>query len=487
MTMLVAPIALALALTSTGQQVDTSKMPKTPDSPAGKAFGGWLEAFNSGKPEKMRAFLVGTLVPAALEKKPIEDWVEEYNIVYDDTRGLVLERATETSDHEITAEAHSRVGVGSHRVVLKLSQESQHGIAEIRVQRIPQPAPTGPAPKVTDTQIAEQIDRLVDSLVEADKFSGVALVTHDGKVVYERAAGLASKAYNVPNRIDTRFNLGSMNKMFTAVAIAQLAGAGKLRMEDSVGQYVAGLEEKTARTVTIRHLLTHTSGLGSFLNEKLDEKKARLRSVADFLPLVAAETPTFTPGEKFSYSNTGFLLLGAVVEKASGQDYFTYVKERIYQPAGMADTDAYELDREVPNLAVGYTRTDIEGKFHPGPWRNNVLIQLTKGGPAGGGYSTAPDLTRFATALLGGKLLLPESVQVLTRPQVDASPSVKYGYGTMISEVRGHPVVGHGGGFPGVSSRLDMYPDLGYTVVVLSNYDRAAPPVFEKLRDLIAR
>ncbi|QJW96369.1 serine hydrolase domain-containing protein [Frigoriglobus tundricola] len=484
---LIFSLTFALALTPPDKSTEPPQTPKLPDSPAGKALALWLEAFNSGKPDTMKEFLKSHLAPSALEKRPFESWVEEYHLVHDDARGLVLDRVTGASDHEITAEARVRMGLGAFRVRMKVTDAAPHGITEFRLQRLPQLPPSGAAPKRTDAQIATEIDQLVRALVAADKFSGVVVVTHAGKTVYERAVGQASKAHGVANRIDTKFNLGSMNKMFTAVAVVQLAEAGKLRLDDPIGRYVTGLSEKTAQTVTIRHLLAHTSGLGSFLNDQFDAQKAKLRTVTDFLPLVADETLAFMPGEKFAYSNTGFLLLGAAVEKASGQDYFAYVKKHIYQPAGMADTDAFEIDADVPNLATGYTRTDIGGKFHPGPWRNNVLIQLTKGGPAGGGYSTAPDLTRFAAAFIGGKLVPHRAVRTLTQPRVDAFPGTKYGYGFMITNVRTHSVVGHGGGFPGVSTRLDMYPDLDYTVVVLSNYDRAATPVFETLRDLIAR
>jgi CubicO group peptidase (beta-lactamase class C family) len=165
------------------------------------------------------------------------------------------------------------------------------------------------------------------------------------------------------------------------------------------------------------------------------------------------------------------------------------VKENIYEPAGMTDTDAYELDRETPNLAVGYTRIGTDGKLHPGEWRNNIFLHVIKGGPAGGGYSTAPDLARFGQALRGGKLLKAASVETLTTEKIKSEgvPDEGYGYGFGISKIREHPIVGHGGGFPGISCSLDLFTDLGYTAVVLSNYDEGARPIVDKLRDLIAR
>jgi len=292
----------------------------------------------------------------------------------------------------------------------------------------------------------------------------------------------------VPNKVDTKFNLGSMNKMFTAVAIAQLAERGKLAFTDPIGAHLPDYPEEVAAIVTIHHLLTHTSGLGSYWNERFEATKARVRTVQDYLTLFIDEPLAFTPGERFQYSNAGFIVLGAIVERASGQDYFDYVREHVYAPAHMPDTDAYELDRDVPNLAVGYTHQRIDGKIEPGEWRNNLFLHAVKGGPAGGGYSTVEDLLHFATALRRNELLTPAFTDLVMTGRVDTdiAPGIRYGYGFADAMLKGLRVVGHNGGFPGINAHLDIYPDLGYTVVVLANYD---PPiafqVVDKVRDLI--
>jgi CubicO group peptidase (beta-lactamase class C family) len=184
------------------------------------------------------------------------------------------------------------------------------------------------------------------------------------------------------------------------------------------------------------------------------------------------------------------MLLGALIEKVSGQNYFDYVREHIYRPAGMTDTDAYELDQDTPDLAFGYTRSepDASGKR---PWKNNLFLHVVKGGPAGGGFSTAPDLIRFAQALRStGKLLRRvESAQTLYTGKLTATqgtPNDQYGYGFDTSVINGQRITGHGGGFPGINSNLDIFLDSGYTVAVMSNYDPpAAQFVANKVRELL--
>jgi CubicO group peptidase (beta-lactamase class C family) len=466
--------------------------PKPPDTPAGRQLAACLTAFNSGDADAWRAFISEHFSLEALEREGVDDRLSSFAFVHQDTGGLQLASIESSADHEVVASFRMANG-GDDRIRIKLTVEPgpPHGIASVQINRLRTPPSDDPKPKLSDERIAAEVDALIDRLVAADRFSGAVLVVHDGRTIYERAAGDASKAYGVPNRIDTKFNLGSMNKMFTAVAIAQLAEAGKLSYDDPTAKHLPDFPNpEAAGKITIRHLLTHSSGLGSYFGEEWEQRKAKLRSVSDFMAFAADDPLEFQPGERFGYSNTGFLVLGAIVEAASGEDYFTYVKGHIHGPAGMADTDAYELDRETPNLAVGYTRQGLDGKFQPGPWRNNVFLHVIKGGPAGGGYSTAPDLAKFAEALLGGKLVSPSTLEALTSRQIEAGPGGPggaYGYGFMIDKRRGHRFFGHGGGFPGISSQLDVFPELGYTVVVLSNYDMGAFPVVDALRDLIAR
>jgi CubicO group peptidase (beta-lactamase class C family) len=192
------------------------------------------------------------------------------------------------------------------------------------------------------------------------------------------------------------------------------------------------------------------------------------------------------PGEKFQYSNSGYLVLGAIIEKISGQDYHTYVREHVYKPAGMTNTGFYQPGKEIANLAIGYTRMGPDGK--PGAEaRENTDRLEVRGGPAGGGYSTVEDLLKFQVALRGNKLLNREYTDIITTGKIEApGPIGKYAYGFGDKIVDGKHIVGHNGGWPGVAANFDMFPDLGYTAIILLNTDPPAMmPIIMRLRQLI--
>lgn len=326
---------------------------------------------------------------------------------------------------------------------------------------------------VDEARLVKELGTFVQGLADQNQFSGTVLVAKDGVPIFEAAHGYASLDYMVPNQIDTKFNLGSMNKMFTGVAIAQLAERGKLSFEDRVVDHVPDYpNEEVARKVKIHHLLTHTSGMGNYWTpEYMRTSKDRFRAVEDYLPLFADQPLLFEPGSSYSYSNSGFMVLGLIVERVSGQSYFDYVREHIYEPARMKNTDAYELDSVVPNHAVGYTHQGAG----TGELRNNLFLHVVKGGPAGGGYSTVQDLLSFSNALLGHRLLTEKMTNQVLESKVESDGANRtYGYGFRNLLENGHRVVGHAGGFPGINSYLDMYVDLGYTVAVMSNRDGGA-------------
>jgi len=345
--------------------------------------------------------------------------------------------------------------------------------------------------KPAEAEIGKELGAHLDKLAAEDKFSGVVLVAKDGKPIFVRAYGTADKRGNFGNRVETKFNLGSMTKMFTAVAIAQLAERGKLSFSDPIGKHLPDyLNKAVAGKVTIHHLLTHTSGMGDYHNEKFYARLDQMRTVSDLVPLFVNEPLTFEPGEKWDYSNAAFTVLGLIIEKVSGQSYFDYVKQHVFKRAGMADTDFYERDKRVPNRAVGYMRVNAKGEPDPeAPRRANTSARPAKGSPAGGAYSTVNDMLKFRLALGNNKLLNRESTDMVTTGKVKVPPGwpmSEYAYGFTISVVNGRRVVGHGGTGPGVAGRLDMYPELGYTVVILSNYELPAiMPVITKTRGLI--
>ena len=482
----VAPLADA----ASGGEKATPAPPRKatlPDTPAGRQFGAWLKALNAGDRSALRAFHAGAGAadPDRLAGQDVG--------LFERTGGLEPYSVTGDGDHKISAILYARLPEAWLSLSFAVAPAAPHPVVGIGLR--PGSAPPEVAARqrrLPDAEVARTLDAYVQRLVAADAFSGTVTLAKDGKPLFSKAYGLAHKGYQVPNRVDTKFNLGSMNKMFTAVAVAQLVEAGKLRYEDTVGKHLPDYPNADVRDkVSVHHLLTHTSGLQDYFNDEyMKTSKDRFKTVADFLPLFRDKPLAFAPGERFGYSNAGFMLLGALIEKVSGRDYFDYVREHIFRPAGMTDTDAYELDQDTPNLAFGYTRSapDASGKR---AWKNNLFLHVVKGGPAGGGFSTAADLLRFAQALRTGKLLRrAESAENLYSGKVAAGggggTDDRYGYGFDTSLVNGQRVTGHSGGFPGINSNLDIFLDSGYTVAVMSNYDPpAAQFVANKARELL--
>jgi CubicO group peptidase (beta-lactamase class C family) len=341
---------------------------------------------------------------------------------------------------------------------------------------------------MSEAKVVGEFTNFLRHLIETDVFSGAVLIAKDGVPFFKRAYGLASQRFQVPNTVDTKFNLGSINKMFTAIAVAQLAEQALLMLDAPISKYLPYYPKAVAEHVTIDHLLTHTSGMGTYFNERLGAVWADLRSVEDFLPLFRDDPLAFAPGTSWHYSSAGFIVLGLIIEAVSGQSYFDYVREHIYLPAGMRDTDAYEMDRPVPNLAIGYTQIGLDGRIDMGRRRNNLFMQPVKGGPAGGGYSTLNDLLRFDIALRTYALLCPKCTENVLKGKVRMAgrSDSMYGYGFCDDTIKGHHIAWHNGEAPGVSTRFDMYRDLGYSVVVLSNYDfPIADQIANKLRELL--
>lgn len=299
------------------------------------------------------------------------------------------------------------------------------------------------------------------------------LVAREGKPILERAYGLADRSTGARNRLDTKFNLASVGKSFTAVAIGQLVETGKLAFADKIGRYVPQLPRKVGDSITIGELLDHTAGLGDYFASPLyPALKPKLTSLDAYLPMIVHDTPLHRPGAQFRYSNSGYILLGLVVQRVSGLDYYTYLERNVFARAGMSDSGCFFKSDRVPNRAVGYT----------GGVANTATLP-PRGTSAGGCYSTAPDLLRFTRALLGHRLLDAKLTATLTTPKIRA-PGGSYGYGFGIRNGRpgDPPTIWHNGGSPGAGAEFDLNPGRGYTVVVLSNRD---PEKMRPAMDLI--
>jgi CubicO group peptidase (beta-lactamase class C family) len=477
---------IVFAQATPGDYTDATSLP---DGKRGDRVRQVLEAVNSGEPSKLEA-LVQDAFGGPLREMPLEEHLGALGGLYDRSRGLdfygVRRYADPGPPDRVVVIAKNRLTGGWHGLTLTFDETPDVRITGIQIQPARPPKGLPALPPLTPEQAKAEISAFLDRLVEAEAFSGTALLARHGQVVFEAARGIADRNHGVAMRLDSKLNLGSMDKMFTAVVIGQLVDEGKLSFQDPVSKFLGGKGWTKAdlSKVRVEHLLSHTSGLDSYFNDTY-ERMARqlLRKVDDYKPLVAEETLAFEPGTKWQYSNTGFLLAGAVIEAVTGRDYFDVVRERVYAKAGMPNSDSYDIDLVVPNLAIGYSR---ERTVQGTRWRSNTFEHVIRGGPAGGGYATARDLLAFAEAMRKGRLVSAATAERLwsAKPELQ---SPEYGYGFGVGSDSLGRRAGHSGGFSGISSVLDIYLDSGWTVVVLSNLDGGMQPVAQKLREVAGR
>ena len=435
-----------------------------PDTPAGKSAAAFLEMANSTGDDALKKFILDHVTPNP--DFTLDQRVERFRGIRNDMAGAKLLDVLNADAEGISFSLANNRGE-SFRIQLELGDESK--IAGIRVNPLEGGGAQKPkAAKVPESKFLPTVEKYLADTVKQDKFSGTVLITKGGRSVFAKAFGMASKEKRIPNRVDTKYNLGSINKIFTMLAVGMLADEGKLSLDDTIGKYLPDYPNADARAkVTVRHLLTMTSGVGDFFGPEYEAMpKDKLRNIADFIPLFAHKPLLFEPGKGRRYSNGGYVLLGAIIEKASGRSYYDFVRDRIFTPIGMSNTESYFSDAKTPNLAMGYTR-EIDAK----KWLANTTTRPARGSSAGGGYSTAQDLLKFANAIEAKTFMVPAALLSMQDPMVGGL-------------FRGG--LGFAGGAPGINSTIDSALPGGYSVVVLSNYDPpAAEATSEYIRSLL--
>ncbi|WP_082461534.1 serine hydrolase domain-containing protein [Pedobacter sp. PACM 27299] len=327
----------------------------------------------------------------------------------------------------------------------------------------------------TEQAFLTDLDQTLKRLAQKDVFSGALLLAKGDELLYQYTCGSAIKHPDLKNTTTTRFNIGSMNKMFTAIGVMQLMEKGKLNLNDPVSKFLDStwLPLELSGKIQIRHLLNHSSGLGDFFSKAMQEDTtvANFQTLEGYKKYLKQSKLNFEPGTSWSYSNSGMLLLGGIIEKVSGQNYFDYIDKNIHALADMTNSNP-KLEKGMSgNQALGYIPKQ------DGSYESNLNSAFTRPSPAGGGYSTTTDLHKFGRALLSGKLLTDSSRQKMFKDEL----GMHYGYGFQIWDTPGKQVVGHSGGAPGVSAVAYFFPETGYMVIILSNYDRGSADLGEYL------
>jgi CubicO group peptidase (beta-lactamase class C family) len=350
----------------------------------------------------------------------------------------------------------------------------------IELHPMPSPSAGRPTPlpkeKIAEAAIPETIAKHLSETVALDLFSGVVLVAKDDHVLLHQPYGMANKELRITNRVDTRFGSASVGKMFTGVAIAQLVEAGKLRFEDTIGSVLPDYPNGEAAThVTIHQLLTHSSGVADPFESPNYKSGVKRPRQSDWFPLFAHEPLKFKPGARHAYSNGGYVVLAAIIEKLRGQSFADFLCEHIFRPAGLRATGCVAKEADATSIAAPHRRLMLQDPL-------GIEPRVVKGAPSfkhdaagmGGWQTTTEDLFRFARALRTNGLLSAAMTKQATTGKVSVfGERVKYAYGFYDMEARGDRMVGHsgGGGDLAVAGELEMLWDSGYTVAILSNYD----------------
>lgn len=460
-------IVLALVTFTVGlaQTPDTSSLSKTP---AGNRVLAYFKAFNSGDEKVMAAFFTENLTQGSIQARSVEQRLPIYRQIHGQTGSMEITKVLAISDTEIKLMGKASNG-DKVECTFEFAPAEQNKLVRLSLRPVEEdetPTPAAGA-ALTEADALRQAEEYVNGVVKNDRFSGVVLIAKNSSPLFKKAYGQASKEFEVPNRTDTRFNFGSIGKSFTQIAIGQLVAQKKLAYEDLLIKYLPDYPNRAAaEKITVRHLLMMTSGVGDIFGENYQATpKDKLRTINDYIPLFANKPLAFEPGTQDQYSNGGYILLGAIIEKVSGKSYYDYVRENIFQPLGMTNTEYFESDKFNTNVAQGYTTEGIGGGKNER--RNNVYSRPLRGSSAGGGYSTVEDLLKLSVAWQTGKVFIPQG-----DPLIPVDPNAPKSMGIA-------------GGAPGLNAVLEVNSRTGYTIVVMSNYDPpSAIEVGKKLRSI---
>lgn len=438
-----------------------------------------MKLFDGGSEAEIKSFVQNNFSTAALRSQTVTETVFIMRKLQQQSGGLEILSVTPARGEFPTAiDVKARRGEHYAQIIIGEDSREVGKILGFGIRKNPPPnensKTTWSGNLLAESEMIEEIRRQVARRAADGIFSGVVLIARDDKILLHTAHGLAERSFNVPNNLSTKFNLASVGKMFTATAIAQLVKQGKIAYEDELIKHLPDFPNKAAaEKITIHRLLTHTAGMGTLFNSPGYEASRRYRSSWDEIDAFRDEPLFFEPGARWRYSNAGYITLGAVIERVSGMNYLDYVRENIFKPLQMTDTDSYARDEVVPNMSVLYVQSP-DDPLGIEPFVADRMWGGYRGNAEGGGYSTALDLFKFARSYRTGRLLGREAQEKIFASMVDEDGKGNnfWGYGVRQSTVNGETVRGHSGGG---RTHLQMLWNSGYTVIVQTN--TVPPPV----------
>ena len=478
--------AFALLGASTPSIAQAPASAPLPDTATGKLAGELIRRVDAGDPAQMRQW-ASTVLSADIGPDEKHAFLDDLASATRDSGGLDVFDVRSDPRQPGGLQVAVKARRSRRPALFWLMADPAHPgqLAQAALVPMDDPALYAGWPKTAATPAAltRLIRAALDHLARTDDFSGCVTVQQGGRTVFDECRGLAERNFGVVADHRTRFHIGSIDKMFTAVAIAQLVEAGKLSWDDTLAQRVPEYpDQAAAQKITVWQLLHHTAGLGDFLVPEYFQHAERYVDPADYLDLIARQPKTGEPGGDWNYSNAGYMLLGRIVENASGESYFDYIQRHVFAPAQMRDSGFDRVDEIVPGLAVGYYR---DGLFSE-TWKAAWLKIGYKSGPAGGGYSTNADLLRFAGALRDGTLVKPQTLAKMFDGEVPAGPGgYAAGFGDRPSH--GRHIRGHAGGIEGTTANLQMVWETGAAVALTSNQGPSQNWMLaERIADLLA-
>ena len=459
--------------------------PKLPDTTLGKILREWFALIQSGSENEIKSFVEANFSTNAFRRQQsAAQYVALFRKLHEQSGGLdIVSVSPGGSDQPISVIAKSRRGQHYALVRAGMDPSEKGKLAGLGVEKVAQPG----TPKLSDTsqplsevEMLAAIKKDLDARAAAGELSGVVWLARGDKILLKKAYGYADREAKIANTLDTKFHIASVGKMFTAVAIAQLVRAGKLSFTDTVAKVLPDYPNKeVAEKVTIHQLLTHTGGFGTFFESPGFVRGKIYRNSIEEIEVYAAEKLFSQPGTRWRYSNAGYSLLGAVVERLSGKSYLEYIRGNIFEPLGMRETyiPAASGDQKT---SVFYTQSALD-PLGLEPYAADRQLSKAPASGFGGGFSTAPDMFKFLRAYRTGKLLGGELTQNVVEGKfnLDEKGSRRWSYGISEFVVNGETVRGHQGG-----SRADMQMlwESDYTVIVLLN---AIPPTVNSISNEI--
>jgi D-alanyl-D-alanine carboxypeptidase len=476
------PIAALAGAAPAAAQISTT----LPDTPAGKIGGAMIEHINTDDQQGIRRWAQTILSPAIADPDRA-DFLGKLASAVRDSGGIAFVDARTQGPPGMLVVTVKGRRTGQRAVIVLLPDPAQPGkLAMVDLVPVDDPALYAGWPRdgASHAEIVRLARGALDQLVRSSDFSGCLTVSDGAATIFDECRGLADRAFAVPVDHQTKFHIGSMDKMFTAVAVAQLVEAGKLSWESTLAQLVPDYpDHEAAGKITVWQLLHHTAGLGDFFVPEFFQNREKFVDPGDYLDLIARQPKAGEPGKDWNYSNAGYVLLGRIVEKASGETYFDYIQRHVFAPAGMTASGFDSLEDITPKLATGYF---VDGPFST-DWKANWMTLPFKGSPAGGGYSTNADLLHFAAALRAGTLVKSPTLQKMFADAVPAGPGAyAAGFGDRLTH--GRHIRGHAGGAPGMNANLAIVWETGAAVAVTSNHGDSSTAMLlsERIADLLA-